>query len=58
MYHTLDTQKSMKPLFGHPLSKHWLRPWHVCRLRLVDYDYDDDDDDDDDKNHDDVVIIW
>ena len=20
MYHTLDTQKSMKPLFGHPVS--------------------------------------
>ena len=27
MYHTLDTQKSMKPLFGHPVSKYWLRPW-------------------------------
>ena len=26
MYHTLDTQKSMKPLFGHPVSKYWLRP--------------------------------
>ena len=26
MYHTLDTLKSMKPLFGHPVSKSWLRP--------------------------------
>ena len=26
MYHTLDTQKSIKPLFGHPVSKYWLRP--------------------------------
>ena len=26
LYHTLDTQKSMKPLFGHPVSKYWLRP--------------------------------
>ena len=29
LYHTLDTQKSMKPLFGHPVSKFWLRPWIV-----------------------------
>ena len=29
MYHTLDTQKSMKPLFGHPVSKYRLRPWSV-----------------------------
>ena len=28
MYHTLDTQKSMKSLFGHPVSKYRLRP---CR---------------------------
>ena len=27
LYHTLDTQKSMKPLFGHPVSKYRLRPW-------------------------------
>ena len=27
LYHTLDTQKSMKPLFGHPVSKDWLRSW-------------------------------
>ena len=26
LYHTLDTQKSMKPLFGQPVSKYWLRP--------------------------------
>ena len=25
LYHTLDTQKSMKPLFGHPVSKYWLK---------------------------------
>ena len=29
MYHTLDTQKSMKPLFGHPVSKYRLRPWRT-----------------------------
>ena len=27
VYHTLDTQKSMKPLFGHAVSKYRLRPW-------------------------------
>ena len=29
LYHTLDTQKSMKPLFGHLyfVSKYRLRPW-------------------------------
>ena len=27
LYHTLGTQKSMKPLFGHPVSKYRLRPW-------------------------------
>ena len=27
MYHTLDTQTSRKPLFGHPVSKYQLRPW-------------------------------
>ena len=26
LYHTLYTQKSMKPLFGHPVSKYRLRP--------------------------------
>ena len=26
LYHTWDTQKSMKPLFGHPVSKYRLRP--------------------------------
>ena len=31
LYHTLDTQKSMKPLFGHPVSKYWLR------LCILDY---------------------
>ena len=30
MYHTLDTQKSMKPLCGHPVSKYRLRPWVRC----------------------------
>ena len=39
MYHTLDTQKSMKPIFGHPVSKYWLRPCvshkvqHIQKLR-------------------------
>ena len=26
LYHTLDTQKSMKPLFEHTVSKNWVRP--------------------------------
>ena len=26
LYHTLDTQKSMKPVFGHPVSEYRLRP--------------------------------
>ena len=26
LYHTLDTQMSIKPLFRHPVSKFWLRP--------------------------------
>ena len=26
LYRTLDTQKSMKHLFGHPVSNYWLRP--------------------------------
>ena len=34
-YHTLDTQKSMKTLFGHPVSKSWLRPWHLPLIILV-----------------------
>ena len=32
--HTLDTQNSMKPLFGHPVSKYRLRP---CIDRYVIY---------------------
>ena len=32
MYHTLDMQKSIKPLFGHPVSKYWLRPCHCPTL--------------------------
>ena len=35
MYHTLDTQKSMKPLFGHPVSKYRLRPWSEIDLMVV-----------------------
>ena len=36
MYHTLDTQKSMKPLLGHPVSKYRLRPcYHSMPICLV-----------------------
>ena len=28
----MDTHKSMKPLFGHPVSKSWLRPCLVYIL--------------------------
>ena len=35
MYHTLDTQKFMKPLFGHPVSKYRLRPWGPVEFFLI-----------------------
>ena len=34
LYHTLDTQKSMKPSFGHPVSKSWLRPTNKLQMVL------------------------
>ena len=34
LYHTLDKQKSMKTLFGHPVSKYWLR---LCLTACVYY---------------------
>ena len=40
LYHTLDNQKSMKPLFGHPVSKSWSWTTHPLAIPgMASYDW-------------------